>query len=201
MTEPVLSVRNLQVEFKTRHATLRAIDDISFDIAKGEVLGVVGESGAGKSVTGAAVLGLMEPNARVAGGRVIYDHRRVDDLSAEEMRALRGREIAAIFQDPMSSLDPVWSIGDQIMETLCLHRRLNKQAARKEAIALLEKVGIPSAARRVDEYAHQWSGGMLQRAVIALALAGKPKLMLADEPTTALDVTIQDQILSLLLSL
>lgn len=194
---PLLDIEGLSVRFAK--GRVLANDNISLTVLPGETLGIVGESGSGKSVLCRAVLRLL--GANVTARRLAFQGQDLLSLSEREMRRLRGSGISMIFQSPMSSLDPVWSIGDQIMETLRLHRRLNGPAARKEAIALLEKVGIPSAARRVDEYAHQWSGGMLQRAVIALALAGKPKLMLADEPTTALDVTIQDQILSLLLSL
>lgn len=194
---PLLDIEDLSVRFSK--GRVLANDNISLSVMPGETLGIVGESGSGKSVFCRAVLRLL--GANVTARRLAFQGRDLLSLSEREMRRLRGSGISMIFQSPMSSLDPVWSIGDQIMETLRLHRRLSKQAARIEAIALLDKVGIPSAARRVDEYAHQWSGGMLQRAVIALALAGKPKLMLADEPTTALDVTIQDQILSLLLNL
>ncbi len=194
---PLLDIEGLSVRFAK--GRVLANDNISLSVMAGETLGIVGESGSGKSVLCRAVLRLL--GAGVTATRLAFQGRDLLSLSEREMRRLRGSGISMIFQSPMSSLDPVWSIGDQIIETLCLHRRLSKQAARKEAIALLDKVGIPSATRRIDEYAHQWSGGMLQRAVIALALAGKPKLMLADEPTTALDVTIQDQILSLLLSL
>jgi peptide/nickel transport system ATP-binding protein len=194
---PLLEIEGLSVRFAS--GRVLANDNISLSVMPGETLGVVGESGSGKSVLCRAVLRLLGNG--VTATRLAFQGRDLLSLSEREMRRLRGSGISMIFQNPMSSLDPVWSIGDQIIETLCLHQRLNRLAARKEAIALLDKVGIASARRRVDEYAHQWSGGMLQRAVIALALAGKPKLMLADEPTTALDVTIQDQILSLLLSL
>jgi len=196
-TRPLLDIEGLSVRFAG--GRVLANDNVSLSVMPGETLGIVGESGSGKSVLCRAVLRLL--SAGVTASRLEFEGQDLLSLSEREMRRLRGSGISMIFQSPMSSLDPVWSIGDQIMETLCLHRRLGRQAARKEAVALLDKVGIPSATRRVDEYAHQWSGGMLQRAVIALALAGKPKLMLADEPTTALDVTIQDQILSLLLSL
>jgi peptide/nickel transport system ATP-binding protein/oligopeptide transport system ATP-binding protein len=194
---PLLEIDGLSVRFA--QGRVLANDDISLTVMPGETLGIVGESGSGKSVLCRAVLRLL--GASVTARRLAFQGQDLLALSEREMRRLRGSGISMIFQSPMSSLDPVWSIGDQIIETLRLHRRMNRLEARREAIALLDKVGIPSAARRVDEYAHQWSGGMLQRAVIALALAGKPRLMLADEPTTALDVTIQDQILSLLLSL
>jgi oligopeptide/dipeptide ABC transporter ATP-binding protein len=194
---PLLDIDGLSVRFAK--GRVLANDNVSLMVLPGETLGIVGESGSGKSVLCRAVLRLLSAN--VTARRLVFEGKDLLTLPEREMRRLRGSGISMIFQSPMSSLDPVWSIGDQIMETLRLHRRLDRRAARQEAIALLNKVGIPSAARRVDEYAHQWSGGMLQRAVIALALAGKPKLMLADEPTTALDVTIQDQILSLLLSL
>lgn len=194
---PLLDIDGLTVRF-ARGGVL-ANDNVSVSVMPGETVGIVGESGSGKSVFCRAILRLL--GASVTARRLAFQGRDILSLEEREMRLLRGGGISMIFQNPMSSLDPVWTIGDQIGETLRQHRRMNRTSARRESIALLDKVGIASAARRVDEYAHQWSGGMLQRAVIALALAGKPKLMLADEPTTALDVTIQDQILSLLLSL
>ena len=198
MTEPVLSVRNLQVEFKTRHATLRAIDDISFDIAKGEVLGVVGESGAGKSVTGSAVIGLIDPPGRIAGGKIRLSGLRIDNLPPEDMRKIRGKRIGMIFQDPLTSLNPLYRIGDQIVETIRTHISLSEQAARKRAIDLLAEVGIPAPEKRIDGYPHEFSGGMRQRVVIALALCAEPELIIADEPTTALDVSVQAQIITLI---
>ena len=195
---PLLSVRNLRVEFPTRRGRLVAVHDVSFDIAAGEVLGVVGESGAGKSLTGAAIIGLIDPPGRIAGGEVHLDGRRIDQLPYEAMRRVRGREIGAIFQDPLTSLNPLYTIGRQLVETIRTHLDMNEAQARARAVALLEEVGIPAAARRVDQYPHQFSGGMRQRVVIALALAARPKLIIADEPTTALDVSIQAQIIQLL---
>ncbi|OPY97603.1 methionine ABC transporter ATP-binding protein [Bradyrhizobium sacchari] len=198
MTEPVLSVRNLQVEFASRRGTLRAIDDVSFDIAKGEVLGVVGESGAGKSVTGLAVIGLIDPPGRIAGGEIHLAGLRVDNLPAEEMRRVRGKRIGMIFQDPLTSLNPLYKVGDQIVETIRTHLSLSESAARRRAIDLLAEVGIPAPEKRIDGYPHEFSGGMRQRVVIALAICAEPELIIADEPTTALDVSVQAQIISLI---
>ena len=198
MSTPVLSVRNLRVEFPTRKGVLVAVDDVSFDIAQGEVLGVVGESGAGKSMTGSAVIGLIEPPGRIAGGEVRLKGQRLDNLPDEEMRKIRGRRIGMIFQDPLTSLNPLYRIGDQITETIRTHAPLSQAAARKRAIELLVDVGIQGAEARIDAYPHQFSGGMRQRVVIALALAADPELVIADEPTTALDVSIQAQIIQLL---
>ena len=197
-TAPLLQVEELRVEFPTRRGVLVAVDGVSFHIDAGEVLGVVGESGAGKSLTGAAIIGLLEPPGRIAGGKVVLEGRRIDNLRHEEMRRLRGRSIAMVFQDPLTSLNPLYSIARQLVETIRTHLDLNEAAARRRAIELLEEVGIPAAARRIDEYPHQFSGGMRQRVVIALALAANPKLIIADEPTTALDVSIQAQIITLL---
>ena len=198
MTEPLLAVDGLTVEFATRRARLTALRDVSFTIAPGEVLGLVGESGAGKSVTGAAVIGLLDPPGRIAGGRVALNGRRIDDLPPAQMRKVRGREIGAVFQDPLTALDPLYSIGSQLVETVRAHLDLGESAARERALALLGEVGIPAPATRFDQYPHQFSGGMRQRVVIALALAAQPRLILADEPTTALDVSIQAQIIGLL---
>jgi peptide/nickel transport system ATP-binding protein len=198
MTEPVLSVRNLQVEFATRRHTLRAIDGVSFDIAKGEVLGVVGESGAGKSVTGAAVIGLIDPPGRISGGEIRLSGARIDNLPAEKMRRLRGSRIGMIFQDPLTSLNPLYRVSEQLVETIRTHAQLSASAARKRAIDLLAEVGIPAPDRRIDSYPHEFSGGMRQRVVIALALCAEPELIIADEPTTALDVSVQAQIIALL---
>ena len=198
MTEPLLSVRRLKVEFPTRWGRLVAVDDVSFDIEPGEVLGVVGESGAGKSLTGAAIIGLLEPPGRIAGGEIRLAGRRIDALPATAMRRLRGKEIGVIFQDPLTSLNPLYTVGQQLVETIRAHTNLGRAAAREWAVALLEEVGIPAAARRFDAYPHEFSGGMRQRVVIALALCAEPKLVIADEPTTALDVSIQAQILTLL---
>ena len=198
MTTPLLQVKNLRIEFPTRRGTLTAVDDISFDIAPGEVLGVVGESGAGKSLTGAAVIGLLEPPGRIAGGEILLNGRRIDNLPFEEMRKIRGREIGAIFQDPLTSLNPLYTVGRQITETIETHLNVSKSEARDRAIKLLMEVGIPAAEKRIDHYPHQFSGGMRQRVVISLALAAQPKLIIADAPTTALDVSIQAQIITLL---
>jgi len=198
MKGPLLEVRNLRVEFPTRHGTLVALDDISFDIAPGEILGVVGESGAGKSLTGAAIIGLLDPPGRVAAGEVRFHGRRIDNLPYEAMRRIRGRSIGAIFQDPLTSLDPLFTVGQQLVETIQTHLPLGADEARRRAIRLLQETGIPAAEQRLDQYPHQFSGGMRQRVVIALALAGEPRLIVADEPTTALDVSIQAQIISLL---
>ena len=198
MSQPLLEVRHLRVEFPTRHGTLLALDDISFDIAPGEILGVVGESGAGKSLTGAAIIGLLEPPGRIAAGEIILEGQRIDHLPYEQMRAIRGRKIGAIFQDPLTSLNPLYTIGRQLVETIQTHLPLNAAQARTRAIQLLQETGIAAAESRIDQYPHQFSGGMRQRVVIALALAAEPKLIVADEPTTALDVSIQAQIISLL---
>ena len=198
MTEPVLSVRNLQVEFVTRHRTLHAIDGVSFDIAKGEVLGVVGESGAGKSVTGLAVIGLLDPPGRISGGEIRLSGLRIDHLPAEDIRRIRGKRIGMIFQDPLTSLNPLYRIGDQIVETIKTHTSLSVTAARKRAIDLLAEVGIPAPDKRIDGYPHEFSGGMRQRVVIALAICAEPELIIADEPTTALDVSVQAQIITLI---
>jgi peptide/nickel transport system ATP-binding protein len=195
---PLLQVRDLRVEFPTRHGTLRAVDDISFDIDAGEVLGIVGESGAGKSLTGAAIIGLLEPPGRIAGGEISLDGRRIENLPYEEMRKIRGREIGAIFQDPLTSLNPLYRIGDQLVETIRTHLALTPSQARRRAIELLQEVGISAAAERIDQYPHQFSGGMRQRVVIALAICAEPRLIIADEPTTALDVSIQAQVITLL---
>jgi peptide/nickel transport system ATP-binding protein len=194
----LLSVKNLVVEFPTRHGTLRALDDISFDIAPGEILGVVGESGAGKSLTGASIIGLLEPPGRIASGQILLEGQRIDNLNHDEMRHIRGRKIGAIFQDPLTSLNPLYSVGRQLMETIQAHLPVNQAEARRRAIDLLKSTGIPAAEERIEHYPHQFSGGMRQRVVIALALAAEPKLIVADEPTTALDVSIQAQIISLL---
>jgi len=195
---PLLAVERLRVEFPTRRGTLVAVHDLSFDIAPGEVLGVVGESGAGKSITGAAIIGLIDPPGRIAAGEIRLHGRRIDNLPYAELRRVRGREIGAIFQDPLTSLNPLYTVGRQLIETIRTHLDMNETEARQRAIALLEEVGIPAAGRRIDHYPHQFSGGMRQRVVIALALAAKPKLIVADEPTTALDVSIQAQIIELL---
>ncbi|OPF62546.1 ABC transporter ATP-binding protein [Hydrogenophaga sp. H7] len=194
----LLQVKNLVVEFPHRRGTLRALDDISFDIAPGEILGVVGESGAGKSLTGASIIGLLEPPGRIAGGEILLEGRRIDDLPFAELRKVRGRQIGAIFQDPLTSLNPLYTVGRQLTETIRTHLPVGQAEARERAIQLLRDTGIPAAEQRIDHHPHQFSGGMRQRVVIALALAAEPKLIVADEPTTALDVSIQAQIITLL---
>ena len=196
--QPLLQVENLRIEFPTRRGTLVAVDDISFHIDPGEVLGVVGESGAGKSLTGAAIIGLLEPPGRIAGGKVSLEGERIDDLPYEQMRRVRGRRIGAVFQDPLTSLNPLYTIGRQLVETITTHLDMTPQQARERAIELLQEVGITAAERRIEHYPHQFSGGMRQRVVIALALCANPRLVIADEPTTALDVSIQAQIITLL---
>jgi peptide/nickel transport system ATP-binding protein len=195
---PLLEVRDLRVEFPTRVGALVAVDGVSFAIAPGEVLGVVGESGAGKSLTGAAIIGLIEPPGRIAAGEVKLNGLRIDNLPYEELRKIRGREIGAIFQDPLTSLNPLYTVGQQLVETITTHLHVSSAEARRRAIALLASTGIPAPERRIDHYPHHFSGGMRQRVVIALALAAEPKLVIADEPTTALDVSIQAQIIALL---
>ncbi len=198
MSAPLLEVRNLRVEFPTRRGTLVAVDDASLAIAPGEVLGVVGESGAGKSLTGMAIIGLIEPPGRIAAGEIRLEGERIDGLPYEQMRRIRGRRIGAIFQDPLTSLNPLFRIGEQLTETILAHLEVTPAAARARALALLAEVGIPAPQARIDHYPHQFSGGMRQRVVIALALAAEPRLIVADEPTTALDVSIQAQIIALL---
>jgi peptide/nickel transport system ATP-binding protein len=198
MSEPLLEVKDLRVEFPTRHGTLTAVDGISFSLAPGEVLGVVGESGAGKSLTGMAIIGLLEPPGRIAGGEVRLEGLRLDTLPYEQMRRIRGRRIGAIFQDPLTSLNPLYTIGDQLVETILTHLDVSPAQARSRALALLGEVGIPAPESRFDHYPHQFSGGMRQRVVIALALCAEPRLIVADEQTTALDVSIQAQIITLL---
>ncbi len=194
----LLQVKNLVVEFPGRRGTLRALDDVSFEIAPGEILGVVGESGAGKSLTGASIIGLLEPPGRVASGEIVLQGQRIDNLGHEAMRSIRGRKIGAIFQDPLTSLNPLYSVGRQLIETIRTHLPVTEREARERAIGLLQDTGIPAAAERIDHFPHQFSGGMRQRVVIALALAAEPQLIVADEPTTALDVSIQAQIITLL---
>ena len=198
MTTPVLSVRDLVVEIPTRHAVLRPVDRVSYDIARGEILGVVGESGAGKSMTGNAVIGLLDRPAAITGGEIHLGDRRIDNLPRDAMRTVRGKEIGMVFQDPLTSLNPLIPIGDQLAETMLEHLGITRAEARARAIAALEEVGIPAARERIDSYPHEFSGGMRQRVVIALALCAEPSLVIADEPTTALDVSVQAQIISLL---
>ncbi len=195
---PLLEVRDLTVEFPTRRGVLRALDRISFSIEAGEVLGVVGESGAGKSLTGAAIIGLLEPPGRIAGGQVLLNDKRIDNLPGKAIRRVRGRQIGAIFQDPLTTLNPLYTVGRQLIETMRIHLGLSEADARRRAMAWLQQVGISSAERRIDSYPHEFSGGMRQRVVIALALCAEPRLVIADEPTTALDVSIQAQVIALL---
>lgn len=198
MTTPVLEVRDLTVEFHTRRGILTALDSISFEIARGEVLGVVGESGAGKSVTGSAVIGLIDPPGKIARGEVRLAGERIDNLPFEQLRRIRGKRIGMIFQDPLTSLNPLYTVGEQLVETIRTHTDLSAAGARKRAIDLLNEVGIPAADRRIDGYPHHFSGGMRQRVVIALALCADPEFVIADEPTTALDVSVQAQIITVL---
>jgi peptide/nickel transport system ATP-binding protein len=199
MSAPLLRVEGLKTYFFTDTATVRAVDGVSFEVNAGETLAVVGESGSGKSVTALSILRLVaEPPGRIVEGRIAFKGRDLLGLSASEMRAIRGKEISMIFQEPMTSLNPVYSVGEQIIETLVLHEHLTRKAARERAVEMLERVGIPAARQRIDEYPHQLSGGMRQRVMIAMALACRPAILIADEPTTALDVTIQAQILELL---
>ena len=194
----LLEVKQLNVEFPTRRGVLSALKDVSFHINKGEVLGIVGESGAGKSLTGSAIIRLLDPPGRIASGEILLDQQRIDTLTEEQMRAIRGKKIGAIFQDPLTSLNPLYTVGHQLVETIQTHLALTAKQARERAIALLESTGIPAARERIDHYPHQFSGGMRQRVVIALALAAEPELIVADEPTTALDVSIQAQIIDLI---
>jgi peptide/nickel transport system ATP-binding protein len=193
-----LEVKGLKVEFPSRRGTLTALEDVSFSIQRGEVLGVVGESGAGKSLTGLSIIGLLEPPGRIAGGEIRLEGKRIDQLPPEEMRRVRGRRVGMVFQDPLTSLNPLFTIGQQLEETIVTHLQLGKAAARERALALLREVGIPAPEARYESYPHQFSGGMRQRVVIALAIAAEPVLLIADEPTTALDVSIQAQIIELL---
>jgi peptide/nickel transport system ATP-binding protein/oligopeptide transport system ATP-binding protein len=194
----MLEVRNLRTHFQTRAGLVRAVDGVSFHLDEGELLGLVGESGCGKSITALSVMRLVAPPGRIVEGEILFDGEDLMGFSEERMRALRGDDIAMIFQDPMTSLNPVYTVGEQIAEALRLHRRLNHKQAREAAIEAMREVSIPDPARRVNDYPHQLSGGMRQRVMIAMALACNPRLLIADEPTTALDVTIQAQILELI---
>ncbi len=198
MTEPVLSIRDLSVEIPTRKGVVCPVDGVSYDIQPGEILGVVGESGAGKSMAGNAVIGLLNPPARIAKGEIWLNGTRIDQLSGDAMRRLRGKEIGMVFQDPLTSLNPLLQIGDQLTETMLTHLDISRSEAEQRAIAALQEVGIPGAADRLNSYPHEFSGGMRQRVVIALALCAEPSLVIADEPTTALDVSVQAQIVALL---
>jgi peptide/nickel transport system ATP-binding protein len=194
----LLEVKNLQTHFPTRAGLVRAVDGVSFDVDGGELLGLVGESGCGKSITALSVMRLISAPGKIVGGEIVFDGEDLLAASDERMREIRGDDIAMIFQDPMTSLNPVYTVGEQIAEALRLHRKLSRQDAREAAIEAMKEVSIPDPARRVGDYPHQLSGGMRQRVMIAMALACNPKLLIADEPTTALDVTIQAQILELL---
>ena len=198
MSEIVLTVKDLVVDIPTRLGVLRPVDCVSFDIKKGEILGVVGESGAGKSMTGNAVIGLLDPPAHIASGEILLKGRQIQNLPKKEVQQVRGKEIGMVFQDPLTSLNPLIPIGEQLSETIRTHLPVDKKEADKRALASLEEVGIPAAASRLNNYPHQFSGGMRQRVVIALALCAEPSLVIADEPTTALDVSVQAQIISLL---
>ncbi|MBY6154369.1 ABC transporter ATP-binding protein [Vannielia litorea] len=198
MTDPVLSIRNLTVDIPTRRGLFKPVEGVSYDIRPGEIRGVVGESGAGKSMTGNAVIGLLDPPARIAEGEIWLNGRRIDQMSADEKRRIRGKEIGMIFQDPLTSLNPLFTVGEQLVETIQLHLGLSVSEARKRAIALLDRVRIPKPEERFNQYPHQFSGGMRQRVVIALALCSEPSVIVADEPTTALDVSVQAQVLDLI---
>lgn len=195
---PLLEVRNLKVEFPTRRGPMIAINDVSFSLQPGEVLGVVGESGAGKSMTGAAITGLLPPPARIVAGSVRLDGERIDNLPQEQLRRYRGRVIGTIFQDPLTSLNPLFTIGDQLEETIRTHLPMKPREVHDRALGLLREVGLPDPQERFNSYPHEFSGGMRQRVVIALALSANPRLLIADEPTTALDVSVQAEIIALL---
>jgi len=202
MGETLLEVRDLKTYFYTEDGVVPAVDGVSFSVDKGETIGIVGESGCGKSVTSLSVMRLIpNPPGKIVDGEIIFEGKNILEKSEAEMRHIRGNEISMIFQEPMTSLNPVFTVGDQIMEAIMLHQKVGKKEARKKTIEMLRLVGIPSAEKRVDEYPHQMSGGMRQRVMIAMALSCNPKLLIADEPTTALDVTIQAQILDLMLKL
>ena len=198
-TASLLAVENLNVSFRSGREWLTVVDGVSFSIGRGETVGLVGESGSGKTVTGLSILGLLPPSLGRNAGRIMFEGRNIVGLDEAELQRLRGRRISMIFQEPMTALDPVFTIGDQISETLLTHMKISAREARERSIAALAQVGIPVPERRVDEYPHQLSGGMRQRVMIAIALACEPSLLIADEPTTALDVTIQAQIIDLLL--
>ena len=197
--EVLVELKNLRTHFFTDMGVAKSVDGISYSVRKGQTLGVVGESGCGKSVTALSIMGLIpQPPGKIVGGEIIFDGKDLTKFSQEDLRKIRGKDVAMIFQEPMTSLNPVYTVGDQIMEMILNHEDVTEEEARKRAIGLLEEVGIPSPEKRVDEYPHQMSGGMRQRVMIAISLACSPSLLIADEPTTALDVTIQAQILELL---
>jgi peptide/nickel transport system ATP-binding protein len=195
---PLLDVENLTVEIKTRRGPLTAIADVAFSIGRGEILGVVGESGAGKSLTGTAILGLLDPPVRLAGGSVRLSGERIDGLGEDGLQSIRGRRIGAVFQDPMASLNPLLTVGRQLVQTIRTHLDLSETAARDKAAGLLAEVGVPAQRERLDAYPHELSGGLRQRVVLALAFACDPELVIADEPTTALDVSVQAQVIEVL---
>jgi oligopeptide/dipeptide ABC transporter ATP-binding protein len=199
--KPLLQVRDLRTHFFTGAGTVKAVDGVSFDLSRGGALGIVGESGSGKSVTSNSIMRLLPKNGRIVGGEILFEGRNLVELREKDMLKIRGQEISMIFQDPMTSLDPVFKIGDQVMEVLRAHRRLSNAEAWREAIEALTMVGIPEPERRMNSYPHEFSGGMRQRVFIAMAVACRPKLIIADEPTTALDVTVQAQVLDLLVDL
>lgn len=194
----LLNVQDLAVDVRVRNYFLPIVKGVSFSLRQGETLGIVGESGAGKSMLGNAIAGMLESPVRLCGGRVELNGRRIDHLKGEDARRLRGKTIGMVFQDPLTSLDPLFTVGDQLMETICTHEKISRAEARSLAIAMLEATGIPAAAERIDDYPHKFSGGMRQRVVLALVLCTYPKLVIADEPTTALDVSVQAQIIQLL---
>lgn len=199
MSEKILEVKNLCTSFFTEDGEVRAVDDVSFEVEKGKTIGIVGESGCGKSVTSLSIMRLIpNPPGKVVGGEILYRGKNLLNLTMDEMRKIRGNEISMIFQEPMTSLNPVFTIGNQLCEAIQLHQKLDKSSARAKAIDMLKLVGMPSPDKRIDEYPHQLSGGMRQRVMIAMALSCNPNILIADEPTTALDVTIQAQILDLL---
>nr|MBX2880604.1 ABC transporter ATP-binding protein [Granulosicoccus sp.] len=194
----LLTIKNLTVEFPGRHSTARAVDDVSFDLQSGEILGLVGESGAGKSTIGNGVVQLLSEPGRVAGGEIYLQEELISSFDDNRLREIRGSRVGFIFQDPMTSLNPLFTIENQLVETITINLNVGQSEAQKIAVELLDQVGIPDPALRIKQYPHQFSGGMRQRVVIAIALAGKPDLLIADEPTTALDVSVQNQILKLI---
>lgn len=198
MSEHLLEINNLKTYFYTEEGIVRAIDDVSFSIKKGETLGIVGESGSGKSQTALSIMRLLESPGKIVGGEILFEDKNILTYKKKDMRKIRGNEVAMIFQEPMTSLNPVFTIGNQIMENIRLHQKLDRKTAKEQALKMLKLVNIPAPEKRIDEYPHQLSGGMRQRVMIAMALSCNPKLLICDEPTTALDVTIQAQILELI---